>query len=390
MLASDTAERIHLLLSTISCLARQALEDEISFIEPHTQGAKLVPRPQGVELGTYLDLMKYQGALVPANRTDRGFSVYAQLQILIRDPQGFSCVSAGLRAPGEYCARVSVLESAGSIKARKQLLVQVEVPAFDSESQDQPPFSFLPLFDYIRTAVNEPDGTILLALSGYWYKEIPFRNPASCEPPPLSDQLNTIAANTADFAGLTANVGSTAYTALAWLEQPQPLTATAAITTAPPGSDDAGAAALACQVAELKRVLESHAADAPAPSYGFLLVSGAPPAALATAVAPAGEEDDDDSYRNERPGQLCGVLGRELGECVELPEVFFGPDGVWAYAGTEGMDGALGLGGADALYGQDSAGVWPCVRTGPISTHCAWLPGRLLSLPLSSSLCPSP
>ena len=337
VLAFDTAQGVYLFLSALSCLANQALEDEISFIEPHTKGARIVPRPHGVELGKYLDLKVYQGVLVPANRTDRGFRVHAQLQIHLRDSSGFSCTADGSRPVEGYCARISIVDSAPQIKAGRFLHVELEVP--DAYNQAHVAFSFLPLFNMIRTVVNDPDGSIVLTLSRDWVTQIRFIHRSVGDvPPPLSDHLIRISEKATRVAGLTDHAASTAYGAISWFALPQLAPADIAATAGKPQSDEASAIVLGCQMAELARALGRHAAGKAHSRYRFLLASDVPRGA---------------GRRGDKAGRLlCQALAARLGEYVVLSGRVFG--------GAGSLDAAWGMGGVDELYARDPAGMSSC------------------------------
>lgn len=199
-------------------------------------------------------------------------------------------------------------------------------------------FYFLALFNFVRTALNEPDATILMTVIGGWYNEIPLRKDVSSFP--LSEELLNIAKKAVKIAGLTDKEESIAYGALTWRVQRQFAGRGAAARISK--NEDEGGFIVGCQFLYLIKLLKNLTSAEPYSSYKFLVVSDV----FSAVGRDVGKADSTYGPSNRVALLVKKALARKIGDIVLFSELFNNPN----------LDETFGIKGLAELFQQDQRG----------------------------------
>jgi hypothetical protein len=368
LLAAHTSERIHCVLFAIAFLANAAQREGVSFVEPHTRGTQIVPRPHGVELGHFLNISStFPDILVPAHRTDSGFNHHVQLVVKAIEDDRYSCTGDGARPDNGFCVKLVILNSERSweYKAEKYYKLEIEIPhAKHNREFHKFRVPFCALFRFVRKVFSDSSGTVLMTVSGFWYSQLPL--PRDISSFPLTGYLLRIAASAVHIAGLTEQAGSIAYGAVTWRVQRQ----FAGIGPAARISKkaDEGGFIVGCQLTELVNILHDFTSREPYSRFKFLVVSDV----FSSIGRTIGKADSTYGPTDRVIMVMKKALSVHVGEFVLMADLL---------GGIQDLDEALGIPGVNKIFRHDSRGATPAVPSSE-SLHFSQVPN-----PLPTSLC---
>ena len=281
--------------------------------------------------------------MVPSHRLDSGFDIYAKLEVKMAVNGEYSCTDNRQRPAEGYCVRLMDMKPDPKFLAQDTYKLEVEIPHYREVSNHEfyrIRFSFLALFNFIRTAAHDADAAILLSVAGFWYNQIPFSKSVSSLPP--SRRLVEIASKVANKAGLSTSEESISYGSLTWRVQRQ-FAGYAGPAERMNKYPDEGGFIVGCQFTELATKLRNLTAAEPYSRFKFLIVSD-----VFSAVGRAVGKADSTFGPTDRIVLLVKqALTRVVGDFVLLSEVL---------GGEKDLDSAFGVAGLNHIYRKDPRG----------------------------------